>query len=92
MRIVLDSSVIAKWFKQEQDSDKALELREAYFKTDLEIAVPDLMFYEISNVMNYDDSFDAEDVKESVETLRDMEFDVIAPHTDLLDKAIEIAD
>lgn len=92
MGVVLDSSVIVKWFKQEQDSDKALELREAYLNTDLEIAVPDLVFYEISNVMTYDDSFDAENVKESIETLRDMEFDVVAPHTDLLNKAIEVAD
>jgi predicted nucleic acid-binding protein len=92
MRAVLDSSVIVKWFKQEKDSEEALILREAYFEGVTEIAVPDLIFYEISNVMNYDDSIDTEEVKESIETLRDMDFEIVAPHTDLIDKAVELAD
>ncbi|MFB6209172.1 MAG: type II toxin-antitoxin system VapC family toxin [Candidatus Nanohaloarchaea archaeon] len=92
MRIVLDSSVVVKWFKQEEDSNKALKIRESYFKGDLEIAIPDLVFYEISNVMKYDDEFDVNQIKDSMESLRDMDFEVVAPYTDLLDKAIELAE
>lgn len=92
MRLVLDSSVIVKWFKQEEDSDKALKIREAYFNGDVSVAVPDLVFYEISNVMNYDKSFSAGDISESMGALKDMDFEVVAPHTDLLDRAVELAE
>ncbi|MFB6245194.1 MAG: type II toxin-antitoxin system VapC family toxin [Candidatus Nanohaloarchaea archaeon] len=80
MRAVLDSSVIVKWFKQEKDSDEALKIREFYLKGDLEIAVPDLVFYAISNVMNYGDAFSAEQIEDSIESLRSMEFEVVVPH------------
>ena len=92
MRVVLDSSVIVKWFKEEKDSDKALELRQAYFEEDFDVVVPDLIFYEISNVMNFDDSFETDQVKEAMKALRDMNFEVVTPHSGLLDRAIELAD
>lgn len=45
---VLDASVIIKWFIVEEDSDKATYLRKEYMKNLTQIAVPDLMLYEIN--------------------------------------------
>ena len=30
MIVVVDTSVLIKWFKQEKDTEKALEIRQAY--------------------------------------------------------------
>ena len=44
MIVVVDTSVLIKWFKQEKDTDKALEIRRAYLDEEIEIAIPDLVF------------------------------------------------
>ena len=43
---VLDSSVIIKWFSEEDETDLALSLREGFLKGDVDIIVPDLQLYE----------------------------------------------
>ncbi|OGD87297.1 hypothetical protein A2164_04040 [Candidatus Curtissbacteria bacterium RBG_13_35_7] len=50
--IVVDSSVIAKWFfPDEQESDLALQIKEDYIKGDLLISAPLLIYYEINNLL-----------------------------------------
>jgi len=44
MIVVVDTSVLIKWFKQEKDTDKALEIRRVYLDEEIEIAIPDLVF------------------------------------------------
>ena len=51
--LVLDASVIVKWFCEEEYTDIALRLRDRFFVGELTIVVPELMFYEVSNAMRY---------------------------------------
>ncbi len=50
---VLDSSVVMKWFCEEEDTDIALSLRERNINGELMIAVPDLSLYEVANALRY---------------------------------------
>ncbi|MBI2042948.1 type II toxin-antitoxin system VapC family toxin [Candidatus Pacearchaeota archaeon] len=50
---VIDASVIVKWFLNEENSDKARELRTELTKEDLVLIVPDLMFLEVLNTLRY---------------------------------------
>jgi predicted nucleic acid-binding protein len=50
-KIILDSSVIAKWFFPESGSEKALELKEQFAKNELSIAIPVLFYYEMNNIL-----------------------------------------
>jgi predicted nucleic acid-binding protein len=45
--LVLDASVIVKWFCEEEYTDIALRLRDRFFVGELTIVVPELMFYEV---------------------------------------------
>ncbi|MEQ9715814.1 MAG: hypothetical protein ABGF52_09810 [Candidatus Asgardarchaeum sp.] len=45
IRVVLDASVIVKWFVKEIYSDIALKLREDYLKGKIDIIVPSLVYY-----------------------------------------------
>jgi len=47
--IVLDASVVLKCFLKEHDSPKALKLLEAHILGDEQIAVPELLYYEVAN-------------------------------------------
>jgi predicted nucleic acid-binding protein len=50
--IVLDASVVLKWiFDDEDGGDRAARLRDGHIAGQEIIAVPDLLFYEIGNVL-----------------------------------------
>jgi predicted nucleic acid-binding protein len=49
--IVADASVVLKWIMNEQDTEYALAIREKHVIGESIIAVPDLLFYEIANVL-----------------------------------------
>ncbi|OGD84836.1 hypothetical protein A3B51_02600 [Candidatus Curtissbacteria bacterium RIFCSPLOWO2_01_FULL_41_18] len=50
--IVLDSSVIAKWFFPEEDQgDLALEVKEDFTNKIISISLPLLIFYEVNNLL-----------------------------------------
>jgi len=51
--LVLDASVLLKWFLQEPGSDSALELKHRYLEGDVAIALPDLALYEVPNVLRF---------------------------------------
>lgn len=50
--IVLDASVVLKWiFDEEAGGDRAARLKDAHAAGQEVVAVPDLLFYEIGNVL-----------------------------------------
>lgn len=51
MKLVLDSSVIAKLFIDEKDSDKATELFEESSTKDIALVASTLVFYEVGNTI-----------------------------------------
>ena len=51
--IILDSSVIAKWFfPSEADSETALKIRDLFLEHKISISVPSLIYYEINNLLH----------------------------------------
>jgi predicted nucleic acid-binding protein len=49
--IVPDASVVLKWFLPEADRDKALALVAGHISGQDLMAVPELLFYEVSNIL-----------------------------------------
>jgi predicted nucleic acid-binding protein len=49
--LILDSSVIAKWFFVENDSDNAIKIKEQFTNNKISISVPLLLYYEINNLL-----------------------------------------
>lgn len=49
-KLVVDSSVIIKWFLLEPDSDKASEILEAYDTQEIEVIAPDVIYAEVGNI------------------------------------------
>ncbi|MFW9903203.1 MAG: type II toxin-antitoxin system VapC family toxin [Candidatus Thorarchaeota archaeon] len=71
--LVVDASVALKWFVDEIDTEKALEVRE-HLKKEATPIVPALFFYEIANVLRYKPEFGSKDVKKIIKTLNDFQF------------------
>ena len=51
MNLVLDASVITKWFFEEEDTDQALKLLEKHKLETIQINVPVLLFFEFGNTV-----------------------------------------
>ena len=49
--IILDASVVIKWFAKEDDSDKAITYLEAFQNNEIGVIIPTLLFYELGNVL-----------------------------------------
>lgn len=71
MTIVLDSSVIIKWFKKagEEKTDEADKYFKQCLNNKVTIAVPALLFYEFINIASSNKTIFESDWKESLEKL-----------------------
>ncbi|HLB95703.1 MAG TPA: type II toxin-antitoxin system VapC family toxin [Patescibacteria group bacterium] len=93
MNLVVDSSVIIKWFvkQDEQDRAQALWLKNQFLKGQLSLVVPDLVFYEISNVLKTKKEFRRELVRKAIRLLFLYPFQTIWPSSALFLTASKIA-
>ncbi len=89
--LISDASVIIKWFTDEEGRKEALILRERFRKGEIEIVVPDLALYEISNALRYNSNFSEEDVGKAVSSLFDIRLSVVSLSSHVLKESIKIA-
>ena len=90
--LVLDSSVIVKWFRQgEILAEQALVLRNAYLGGRVSLLAPVLCVFEIANVLRYKEDLTAEQIQEAVQSLFEIGLDFIAPSVGLMRRVVEIA-
>ena len=68
-----------------------MKLRNDFFHGNIELVVPDLLLYEVSNALLYNPNFDENDVVEAVDSLYDMGIDIIIPTGEVLRSAINLA-
>lgn len=91
-KLVLDTSVIVKWFSEdEDDAEYANKLRRQILEGLCDIIIPDLLFYELANALRHNPNFTAEDVQTSLDSVFDMEFDIRKVDSSVMAAAIDIA-
>jgi predicted nucleic acid-binding protein len=90
--IVLDTSVVIKWFRQgEVLASPSLALRDAYLDGQIAVSAPSLLAYELANVLRYKADLTPDQVQEAVQSLFDMGLELIPPSSSVMRRAIEIA-
>ena len=89
---VADSSVVVKWFREgEPLRPQALALRTAYLDGSLDLAIPDLLIYELANVLRYKRELALDDVCRAVRDMYDMDVAIVTVTADLATEAIHLA-
>ena len=68
-KLVVDASVVAKWFIPEHHSDRALRVRDSHAAGDITLVAPDLLIYEVANALRYRRDYQEEAVIECVSIL-----------------------
>lgn len=90
--IVLDASVVVKWFHEEPDSREAELLQESIAKGELRVVVPPLLFYEVANALTFKAGSAVEQVLAAHKILTSLPFQVVEVIYTILEDAIRIAD
>ena len=88
--IILDASVIVKWFSEEEHTDIALEIRERIRIGKEKVIVPDLLLYELANALKYNPNFDASDVSDALTSIFDMDINIVTPIPETINSAIKL--
>jgi predicted nucleic acid-binding protein len=88
---VLDTSVVLKWFRQEEVlANPALALRAAYLDVRLLVVVPSFVAYELATVLRYKEDLSIDQVQQAVQSLFDMGLEWVSPSGTMMRRAVEI--
>ena len=74
--VVVDASVVSKWYLEEENSDKALEIRTLYTSGKLNLAAPVLVLYEVGNTLRKHPAITSEDATKAFSSLLEMRMDL----------------
>lgn len=61
--VVLDSSVVVKWFSTEIKTGEALKLRDSYIQGSLKLTVSEILIAEVANALRYKHDYYTEKLK-----------------------------
>ncbi len=75
-KVVLDASVVVKWYNEEDYSEKALLIRDDYTSGKVDLVEPYLLIYEVGNALRYNPEFGQSDVVSATRNLLEMQMDL----------------
>jgi predicted nucleic acid-binding protein len=91
IEIVIDASVVVKWFIEEADSDKARFLRERFIDGKVELFIPSLLYFEVMNALKYSKLFNPGELNAAGESLENYGFKVISIKNEIREQMIKVA-
>ena len=86
--LVIDASVIVKWFLDEEDSEKARVIRSNLEKEEISIIVPPLLFLEILNSLKHN-KVKEQNIISANKILFGLDFDIKDLNEEIMLKTIE---
>lgn len=89
--IVLDSSVVVKWFSTEAKSVEALKLLDLYIQGTVELTVSEILICEVGNALRYKPDYDTQKWKTALAQLFNLHMNMIHLNEDLTNRTGEIA-
>lgn len=88
---VIDASVVVRWFLGEADSEAALRLRSDFFEGSLQVRVPSLLPYEVTNAVRFSGHFRSRELFEIAKDLDRSGFVAVPLFGDYLERTLQIA-
>ena len=89
--LVVDSSVVAKWFLTEPGSEQAEKLRDQFATGRVKLAAPALLFYEVVNALRYSGVFDGASLAVAARSLSKYRFGIWRPRGKLLETSAKLS-
>ncbi|MBI4451351.1 type II toxin-antitoxin system VapC family toxin [Candidatus Woesearchaeota archaeon] len=89
--IVIDASVLVKWFAEEPDSAAARTLRDLIVRGELDAAAPDVAIFEVANALHFTHKLSPQGIQEAARALMDAGIVFRAPDDGMMGHAAELA-
>jgi predicted nucleic acid-binding protein len=89
--LVIDASVVTRWYIKEEWTDYALQLRTDYQNGKIRLIAPSLIFYEVGNVLRYCKDLTQNDIIDSLKTLLKLQISLVQFNEDLIGRITSIA-
>jgi|HubBroStandDraft_1064217.scaffolds.fasta_scaffold03783_6 predicted nucleic acid-binding protein len=89
--VVADASIVCKWYVHESDSDIAVSLRDAHSKGQVRILAPQLLPYEIANVLRFRPGISPNDLRGIMRSFFDLQLALAPPTSASLRHALDFA-
>ncbi|WP_290596145.1 MULTISPECIES: type II toxin-antitoxin system VapC family toxin [unclassified Archaeoglobus] len=90
-KIVVDASVVVKWFVEEEKSDEALKIRDAYINGKIKLIAPELIVFEVLNALYYKKLFSISELKDISEALEAYSMELYPLRGEYARKTLEVA-
>jgi len=88
---VIDSSIVTKWYLIEENSNHAIRLRDEFATGRLRLAVPTLLFYEVTNALRFSGVFNETDIVLAAKSLSKYQFGIWRPRGKLLEMSAQLS-
>ncbi len=88
---LLDTSVVVKWFILEEDSEKAVSLRQAHGQAELLLHAPDILLMELANALRYSPLVSAEEVPQALRLFSDLGITIVPFSLDILISSVTLS-
>lgn len=76
-KVVLDTSVVVKWFVAEKDSKKALKLLRSYQNERLKIFLPEIASLELANALFFGAGYQGEILQDALHAFYSLKFSLV---------------
>lgn len=89
-KVVIDTSIVVKWFLDETDSDKALDLLNKIKNQSLLAVFPSIIFLEMQNAIYFSGSPTVEKLQTAILDFTNLKQEIINPDSILLNKTASL--
>lgn len=89
--VVLDASIVAKWLVSERDSNRAVAIRDAHVEGRLKILAPELLWYEVANVVRHSPGVRPDLLHLGLKGLADAQLAIYRPTAASIERAASLA-
>lgn len=91
--VVVDSSVVAKWLLEENESNReiALNILKLFLAGEEKLVAPDIILYELGNILSYKATLDLKEIKKAWKIFLSYKLAILKPDEKLMEQAIELS-
>ncbi|HLC31475.1 MAG TPA: type II toxin-antitoxin system VapC family toxin [Candidatus Nanoarchaeia archaeon] len=89
-KTLIDASIIVKWFTEEENTEKAIQLQKEHIQRTRILVIPKLAYLEVLNTLRYKKR-DKETLQQVNEALEELNFEIEPITKEHREKTIELA-
>ena len=89
--MVIDTSVVAKWFVEEDERGKAILIRDQLLSAKISLVAPRLLIYEMGNVLTQNTNLNSKETSNALRSLDEIGLEIYLMGFDELETAAKLS-